>query len=126
MKLSELPEDVQLKLHNSMIDLKNHEINTSYEILKYNEQGTRYFYANRIQKSWSDNKGNYMPFGGGSEWAIKYGAVQFRSYLDPMRCVEYELYKGKTYSKSLNGTIIPKSLNAKKDVLNLIDEINIF
>ena len=53
------------------LNLHNRSINSAYEVLLYNQPGTRYFHARRHQNSWYDDKGNYMPFGGGSEWTLQ-------------------------------------------------------
>ena len=67
-----------------------------------------------------------MPFGGGSKWAIKYGEVQFYGTKNPFGQIEYGLIDGHCYSKSSNGTVIPKYLDTKKEVMELISKIGIF
>lgn len=126
MKLAELPQEAQEQLKFERTTLKHKCINTAYRIELYNEQGTRYFVASRCCQSWNDDKGNYMPFGGGSYWSIQYGAVQFRSYKSCVGTREYELCNGKRYGKSANGTEIPSRLNTKKEVLELVKKIGIF
>ena len=73
MKFCDLPIETQQRLNCERLNLHNRSINSAYEVLLYNQPGTRYFHARRHQNSWSDDKGNYMPFGGGSEWTLQYG-----------------------------------------------------
>lgn len=65
MKFSELAKEVQDRLIKEKKSLHSKNINTSYEVLVYNEAGSRFFNARRVQGSWQDNRGNHMPFGGG-------------------------------------------------------------
>ena len=126
MKFSELPKQVQetLAKEKGLLHLK--KINTPYEVLVYNETGTRFFNARRVQSAWQDNNGNYMPYGGGSKWVIKYGEVGFRTCRNPFGEIDAELCMGKTFGKSKNGTVIPQSVATKKEVLALIAQIGIF
>jgi hypothetical protein len=126
MKFEELPIETQEKLRGERENLFHKNINDPYHIEVYNKKGTRYLVATRAQKSWNDNKGNYMPFGGGSEWTVRYGEVQFRGYINPVGKRDYELCNGKEYRKSLNGTEIPKKIGTKKEVLELIKKIGVF
>lgn len=126
MTLSELPIEVQERLAKDRISLAEQNINTPYEVMLHNADGTRYFSARRKQEAWYDNKGNYLPFGGGSHWSIIYGAVQFRRYRSPLGTIEYELTHGKTYFKSANGTEIPKCVATKKEVISIAKAIGIF
>lgn len=126
MKFSELSIDVQERLNENRKALVKQNTNTAYRICLYNADGTRYFSARRVCQSWQDNKGHYMPFGGGTSWVIYYGCVQIKSMRNPMGQIDYELCNGKTYGKSANGTIIPTSLPSKKDVIDLINAIGIF
>ena len=66
-----------------------------------------------------------MPFGGGSEWTLQYGCIGFSRKKQVMG-YDYELCRGKTYSKSANGTIIPASVKTKKEVLSIAKAIGIF
>ena len=63
MKFCDLPIDTQQRLNCERLNLRNRSINNAYEVLLYNQPGTRYFHARRHQNSWYDDKGNYMPFG---------------------------------------------------------------
>lgn len=126
MKFSELPIEVQEHLNEEQKALIHKNINTAYKIHIYNENGTRYFVATRVCHPWNDNKGNYMPFGGGTSWNIRYGQVGFRSFRNPVGQRDYELCNGKAFTKSANGTIIPASLPKKSDVINLIKAIGVF
>ena len=77
MKFCDLPIDTRQRLNCERLNLHNRSINSAYEVLLYNQLGTRYFHARRHQNSWYDDKGNYMPFGGGSEWTLQYGCIGF-------------------------------------------------
>lgn len=125
MRFSELPQQVQdsLTSEQSLLHLK--QVNTAYEVLVYNKSGTRFFHARRVQSSWQGN-GAYMPFGGGSMWSINYGEMGFRTCRNPFGEIDAELRMGKTFGKSKNGTVIPKSVGTKREVLALITEIGIF
>lgn len=125
MKFSELPIDTQQKLNDERLKLSNRSINDAYEVLLYNQSGSRFFYARRHQRPWQDDKGNYMPFGGGSEWIVQYGCVGFARRKQVIG-YDYELVKGKLYSKSSNGTVIPSSVKTKKEVLSIAKSIGIF
>lgn len=125
MKFSELPTDTQQRLNDERSKLSNRTINNAYEVLLYNQSGTRFFSARRYQSSWQDDKGNYMPFGGGSEWTLQYGCIGFSRKKQVMG-YDYELCCGKVYSRSVNGTIIPASVKTKKEVLSIAKAIGIF
>ena len=125
MKISELPADTQQRLNDERSKLGNRMINNAYEVLLYNQSGTRFFSARRQQSSWQDDKGNYMPFGGGSEWTIRYGRIDVVRREQVMG-YDYELMHGKVYSKSANGTVIPSSVKTKKEVLSIAKSIGIF
>lgn len=126
MKFEELPQAIQAKLKTDREQLPNHRVNTAYAIELYNATGTRYFRAQRRCRCWNDTKGNYMPFGGGTYWTVSYGKVQVRAYKSCMGTQEYELYNGKRFSESANGTVIPTELNTKKEVMQLIKKLEIF
>lgn len=126
MKFSELPIDVQNALSEDKQKLHEKRVNDAYNIRLYSKDGSRYIFAKREQSAFSNDKGVYMPFGGGSVWRIQYGAVQFRSYRNPLNGIEYELCNGKTFGQSKNGTVIPKTLSSKKEVCDLIKAIGIF
>lgn len=125
MKFSDLPIETQQRLNSERLNLRNCSINSAYEVLLYNQSGTRYFHARRHQNSWQDNKGNYMPFGGGSEWTIRYGCMGFARKKQVMG-YDYELIRGKIYSKSANGTVIPSSVKTKQEVMSIAKAIEIF
>ena len=126
MKFSELPVETQDRLNKERNLLKNKCINEAYTIYFTNQDGTRYFYAKRRSIDWSNDKGAYMPFGGGTYWIVRYGAIQFERYKDPLGGIDFRWCDGKTYGKSVNGTIIPKTLNTKKEVMELVKAIGIF
>ena len=113
MRVCDLPQDIQLQLEFGRKALASKHINTAYAVELYNEDGTRYFEAHRCCHSWNDDKGNYMPFGGGTHWSIRYGKVQVREYKSCCNTKEYELVNGKRFGKSANGTEIPTTLATK-------------
>ena len=125
MRAKELPSEVQETLAKAMNRLHLKQVNTAYEILMYNKAGTRYISARRVQGSWQGN-GVYMPFGGGSQWIIKYGEMGFRLIRDPFGGIGAELCMGRRFGKSKNGTVIPNSVATKAEVLALIAQIGIF
>lgn len=126
MKFNELPVAVQERLNRERLTLKDKNYSGAYDIRLYNDAGTRYFSARRKQYSWNNDKGAYMPFGGGSRWYISYGCVQFERFRNPVGEIDYRLCDGKTYGKSANGTVIPRELGTKKEVLAVIKSIGIF
>ena len=125
MKFSDLSIETKQRLNCERLNLRNRSINSAYEVLFYNQSGTRYFYARRHQDSWYDEKGNYMPFGGGSEWTVRYGCIGFARKKQVIG-YDYELVEGKTYSKSSNGTVVPSSVKTKKEVLDIAKAIGLF
>ena len=118
MKFNELPIETQQRLKEERAKLSVKIINNAYEVLLYNQEGTRFLSARRHQSSWQDEKVNYMPFGGGSEWTIRYGCVGFARKKQVIG-YDYELVCGNLYSKSSNGTIIPNTVKTKKEVLTI-------
>lgn len=125
MKFSDLPLAVQESLADAKSRLHLKQVNTAYEVLLYNKTGTRYFSARRVQGSWQGN-GVYMPFGGGSKWAIKYGEIGFKTHRNPFGGIDAELGMGRRFGKSANGTVIPQFVASKRDVLALLAAIGIF
>lgn len=49
MKFNELPESIQQRLNDERLKLSNRVINNAYEVLLYNQSGTRFFHARRKQ-----------------------------------------------------------------------------
>ncbi len=121
MKFNELPQEWQASLSKDRLNLHQKNYQTPYEILMYNEDGTRYFFARRCVLP-----SRYMRFGGGSYLTIAYGAVQFRACRNCLGGREYELCKGKRYCQAQNGTEIPSELPTKKEVLEVLTKIGIF
>lgn len=130
MKFNELPMEFQEKLNKERKVLSGIKCNTSYDILVYNEAGTRYFSAHRICVPWSDDKGHYMPFGGGTHWAIYYGAVQFFRTKNPLGMLDYEWCNGKRFTSKTfedgSRVEIPSTVSTKKEVLSIIKSLRIF
>lgn len=129
MKFSELPIETQNYLTQQKVEYVKRKRNTAYEILVYSNDGNRYFYARRSCIPWWDDKGHAMPFGGGTVWAIKYGAVQI-SRRRMLGCDVYNWVDGRTFSSRTmeDGSVveIPSELKTKKEVVNLIKQLKIF
>lgn len=49
MKFCDLPIETQQRLNCERLNLHNRSINSAYEVLLYNQPGTRYFHARRHQ-----------------------------------------------------------------------------
>lgn len=130
MKFSELPMEFQEKLNKERENYKGLKINTGYEVLIYNETGTRYLHARRCCMAWSDNKGNAMPFGGGSYWKVVYGAIQFRATKNPLGGRTYEWCEGKQFSSRTreDGTVVEINhhIGTKKEVMELVKALGVF
>lgn len=129
MTLDDLPEKIKNELlEKRLILCKEWFINNAYDVCFTNLEGTRYFTAYRKQSSWNDDKGHSMPFGGGSQWHIRYGAILWRTTQNPLGGKEYEWCKSskKTFAKAANGTIIPNTVASKKEVLDIAKKIGIF
>ena len=126
MKFNELPQEVQERLTKERLQLHAKGLNTAYRVEAYNEQGTRFFMAYRCSRSWNDDKGHYMPFGGGTYWRVSFGKMAFEKRRDPLGGYTYELAKGITFARSANGTDIPQMLETKKEVLEVMKKIGIF
>ena len=129
MNLRDLPIEIQndmnarrLMLHETM------KVNTSYCVTFVNAEGTRYFAAYRRQHSWNDDKGNYMPFGGGSYWMCRYGKIKWDRTKQPLgNGYDYEwVLTSECFSKSTNGTEIPSEVQNKKQALEIAKQIGIF
>ena len=126
MKFSELPVETQKILNEEREEIRGKTINTDHLIHLYNKDDKRYTYARRHCRSWDDDKGHSMPFGGGSYWTLSYGKVQFERYRNPLGQRDYRLCDGVTFRKSANGTVIPSTVATKKEVINIINQIGIF
>ena len=129
MTLNELPQEIQDKLNEMRSHLNEDEHrNDAYNVILVNKEGTRYFFAKRVCESWNDDKGHYMPFGGGTHWNIQYGPVMWNRRKNPVG--EWDYYwcvpSSKRYTKSMNGTEIPSRVGTKKEVLSIAKSIGIF
>lgn len=118
MKFIELPKEKQEELLAAQKELHKKHSNTAYRVALYNESGTRYICAHRVSLA-----SQYMAFGGGSYWKISYGRVSFRRYKDPVGMTDYELANGQCYDK-IGDYTIPKTVGTKKELMNVINEIN--
>lgn len=125
MTLNDLDFDIKNKLVEQRKELcSKWKKNDSYNICFTNEEGTRYFRATRVVSSWNDDKGNYMPFGGGSCWKIRYGKIKWATEKDPLGGTVYSWVQSReTFSKSVNGTVIPNEVKTKKEVLEIAKQI---
>lgn len=128
MNLKDLPQNIQ----NELIEARGQlhitmTKNDPYNITLVNTEGTRYFCAHRHCESWSDDKGNSMPFGGGSHWIIAYGDVRWDRRRNPVG--EYDYFwvlSNKRYKRSMNGTEIPGRVATKKEAIAIAQAIGIF
>jgi len=133
MKLNELPQEIQDKLIADREEWKGKLASGAYYVTAYNKNGTRFFSATRRCVGWQDTKsGNSMPFGGGTYWVIRYGAIQWQHKVrrDPFGQVydEYSWVRSKIFSKTTNpetGEVIdiPSELGTKKDVVALLAKL---
>lgn len=128
MNFIDLPQDIQDKLIEARGQLHvTMAKNDPYNITLVNTEGTRYFYARRCCESWNDNKGNYMPFGGGSHWSIAYGEVRCTRRRNPIGEFDYFwALSNKKFGRSTNGTEIPGRVATKKEALAIAKAIGIF
>lgn len=121
MKICELPLSLQEKIKKLRSELKSKEINTPYKVCFYNSAGTRFFRAVRICREWRDDRtGNYMPFGGGTYWEVRYGEIRVRKVRDLIGPgFDVELDEGKTFTKILGNPdyVIPQRVANKKEVM---------
>ena len=126
MTLYDLPPTIQDSLRKERLELSQKWYrNTSYEVCFVNAEGTRYFRAIRKQSAYTDDKGNYMPFGGGSVWNVSYGKILWDRKKQPLGG-DYDYFwvmSGKTFTQSTNGTVIPKTVGKKSEVINIAKEI---
>lgn len=118
--LSDLPESVEKEMRESRLNLKNEwKRNDSYHVLLVNEDGTRYFFANRKND-----------FGGSSStyscWHISYGKVSWKFKKEPFNTYVPEWVMGKTFKQAQNGTNIPGCVSTKAEVMAIAKEIGIF
>ena len=124
-EINELPEEIRTALREERVKLcETWKRNDAYYICFTNPEGTRYFKA--IRKTHPHPQYD-MPFGGGSTWSITYGKILWETRRAPMgNLCEYAwMCSRKTFGKSANGTVIPKTVNTKKEVLEIAKEIGI-
>lgn len=113
MKFSELKEEYQQDLNQQIDKLVSVIRNTPYVVNVYTR--TRHFYARRVAKCWSDDKGHYMPFGGGSYWRVTYCSLAFSRRIDPFGGFFYEIVDGKQFASK--GDVIVENKGTKKALL---------
>lgn len=128
MLLTELPQNVQEQLNTERAKLhRTWKTNNAYHVRFTNLEGTRYFVADRVCENWSDDKGNYMPFGGGTHWRVRYGKILWSCKHDSLMGTSYYwVCSKKVFGKAANGTIVPNSVATKKEVMELAKSIGIF
>lgn len=119
MKFSELKKEYQQDLNQQIDKLVSIVRNTPYVVNVYTK--TRHFYARRVAKSWKDDKGNYMPFGGGSYWKVIYCSLGFARRLDPFGGIYYEIVDDKQFTRK--GDVIIENKATKKEVLELAKQL---
>lgn len=122
-------DDLDSKIKNELLEQRKElcskwKQNSAYDICFTNTDGTRYFKAMRVVLSWNDDKGHYMPFGGGTYWKIIYGKIKWATVKNPIVGKDYVWVQSReTFSKSANGTVIPIKLKTKKEVLEIAKQI---
>lgn len=117
MRFSELPLAVQNALNEQLHKLR--DTNNATTVLLYNIQKKRFFEAHRHVLS-----SKYGRLGGGSYWSIYYGEIGFKKRVN-MGFEYYEIAYGR-FGKSANGTVIPKTLDKKQEVIELVKNIGLF
>lgn len=122
-------DDLDIKIKNELLEQRKElcskwKQNSAYDICFTNTDGTRYFKAKRVVLSWNDDKGHYMPFGGGTYWQIRYGKIKWATEKNPIGGTVYVWVQSReTFSKSANGTVIPNEVKTKKEVLEIAKQI---
>lgn len=119
MKFSELEKKHQEDLMQQIDKLVSVVRNTPYLVDVYSK--TRHFYATRVCRSWNDDKGHYMPFGGGSYWKVVYCSLAFSRRIDPFGGIYYEIVNGKQFASK--GDVIVENKGTKKEVLELARQL---
>lgn len=128
MKLSELPQEIQQRLIDERATLhEKWNVNTSYDYCVVNTDGTRFFRAHRRNDFGSFNANKWSTCGW---WEISYGAIRWKRH-HIYACgtywgEEYRWEEAETFGKAVNGTVIPKQVHTKKEVIALAKEIGIF
>jgi len=120
MKFSELPQDVQDVLNKKRAEKEAAQVNTGTEILLYNPQFTRFFWAKRHSAP-----SQHWRFGGGNYWEVHYGEVVFCKTKVCGSFTEWGWTFGKEYGKA-NGVTIPKEVGRKAEIVEIIKGIGIF
>ena len=122
-------DDLDIKIKNELLEQRKElcskwKQNSAYDICFTNTDGTRYFKAKRVVLSWNDDKGHYMPFGGGTYWQIRYGKIKWATEKNPIGGTVYVWVQSReTFSNSANGTVIPNEVKTKKEVLEIAKQI---
>lgn len=122
-------DDLDIKIKNELLEQRKElcskwKQNSAYDICFTNTDGTRYFKAKRVVLSWNDDKGHYMPFGGGTYWQIRYGKIKWATGKNPIGGTVYVWVQSReTFLKSANGTVIPNEVKTKKEVLEIAKQI---
>ena len=117
MKLQDIPQEQWMKMYECRKKLFLESLAGQASIVLYNEEGTRYFSA------------YYIPSWGGRRafWSVRYGEVELtKAYDDITGTSSYEWINGREFRKSSNGTIVPRWLDTRKEVVELANKIGIF
>lgn len=121
--------DLAANVRNELIEKRkrlceNWKQNEKNDICFTNTEGTRYFRAKRIFVSWSKKNAGNMKYGGGTYWRISYGKIKWVVRTDKSGKKKYLWVETNlTFTKSLNGTIIPKDVKSKTEVLDITKQI---
>ena len=127
MTFSELPADVRERLTKDVKKLAGTGRSTAYTVDCYDATGKRHFIARRCTRAWADDKGNSMPFGGGSYWVISYRPICWHTYRNPLGYLDYEITDGKRYAnvqaEAGNVYTIPQCVETKAEVIAVLRRI---
>lgn len=112
LELQQKAKDLRLELY------KSKQRNTSSELLLYNEAGTFFLYAKR--RSMVGSQGYHGHIG----WLLHIGRVKTKIVQDPYtyEVTDVELYNSTLtrFTKTADGTEIPKMMKTKKELVEFI------
>lgn len=121
MLLTDLPQEIQDNLKEERLQLKDKWRENSHKTISFtNEEGTRYFYAYRYYPA-----GRTRRKGEKTHWVIRYGKILWDSAKQVMGNDRdyFWVRSSKVFGKSSNGTIIPRTVDTKKEVLEIAKSI---
>lgn len=122
MTLTDLPQEIQNQLLSERANLHvTRKVNDAWHVAFVNEEGTRYFEAFRKNDFYGAGCANGW-------WVIRYGKVLWDRTKQPLgNDFDYFwVFSSKTFSKSSNGTEIPRDVHTKAEVLAIAKAIGIF